>query len=134
MVNRALNSGFHHDFRGLAAGALKVGFQILASDREATTVTYDLAREALVVDRSRTSAAAATTPGILTADETGRLRLFDVVRDGARQVEALELLLVVDNAILEVHANDRFALGTWVRYVFDSSLFPLHAGEGMRKN
>jgi beta-fructofuranosidase len=31
------------------------------------------------------------------------------------EIEALDLTIVVDNAVVEVHANGRFGLNTWIR-------------------
>lgn len=36
---------------------------------------------------------------------------------GQKRIETLNLTIVVDNSILEVYANSRFVLSTWVRYV-----------------
>ncbi|KAJ5788806.1 CAZyme family GH32 [Penicillium psychrosexuale] len=57
---------------------LRVGFQILASDLESTTVYYQFSNESIMIDRSETSAAANTTTGIDKSPESGRLRLFDI--------------------------------------------------------
>ncbi|KZF22265.1 glycoside hydrolase family 32 protein [Xylona heveae TC161] len=102
---------------------LQSGFQILSSNHESTTVYYQFSNESIIVDRSNTSAAAQTTDGIETVNEAGRLRLFDVIPDGAqqKQIETLELTLVVDNAVLEVYANGRFALSTWARSWYANS-------------
>ncbi|EOA86148.1 hypothetical protein ACJQWK_11917 [Exserohilum turcicum] len=108
----------------------KTGFDILTGAHESTRIVYDMATEQLVVLRGNSSAAAKTTPGIASDDEAGLLRLFDVPSsssssssttdtttgtDVQAQVETLHLTIVVDGGILEVHANDRFALSTWVR-------------------
>ncbi|KAE8352513.1 extracellular invertase [Aspergillus coremiiformis] len=99
---------------------IQAGFQVLSSDLESTTVYYQFSNESIVVDRSRTSAAAKTTNGILSANESGRLRLFDL-QGGAEEVETLDLTIVVDNSVLEVYANGRFALGTWTRSWYQNS-------------
>jgi beta-fructofuranosidase len=106
--------------RSSGDGDFKAGFQILASPEEhgeATAIYYQFSNESVVVDRSRSSAAARTTKGIDARNESGRLRLFDVVEDNeeGEKVETLRLTIVVDNAVVEVHANQRFALSTWVR-------------------
>ncbi|KAH6649104.1 glycosyl hydrolase [Truncatella angustata] len=100
---------------------LKAGLQILASEHEATTIYYQFSNESIIVDRTNTSAAARTTSGIDSRNEAGRFRLFDITHNGTTSVEALQLTIVVDNGILEVHANDRFALSTWVRSWYSSS-------------
>lgn len=94
---------------------LQAGFQILASDHEATTIYYQFSNESMIIDRTNTSAAALTTSDIDSRNEAGRLRLFDIVEDGEERMETLDLTIVVDNSIVEVHANDRFALSTWAR-------------------
>lgn len=94
---------------------LQAGFQILASDYEATTIYYQFSNESIIIDRTNTSAAAPTTNDIDSRNEAGRLRLFDVVDDGEQKMETLDLTIVVDNSIVEVHANGRFALSTWAR-------------------
>ncbi|KAI1376844.1 glycoside hydrolase family 32 protein [Hypoxylon crocopeplum] len=100
---------------------LRAGFQILSSEHESTTIYYQFSNESIVVDRSNTSAAAKTTNGIDSRNEAGRLRLFDLVQDGKQQIETLNLTIVVDNSIVEVHANGRFALSTWARSWYSSS-------------
>ncbi|KAI1413669.1 glycoside hydrolase family 32 protein [Hypoxylon sp. FL1857] len=94
---------------------LRVGFQILSSEHENTTVYYQFSNESIVVDRSNSSAAAKTTNGIDSRNESGRLRLFDLIEDGKQKMETINLTIVVDNSIVEVHANGRFALSTWAR-------------------
>ncbi|PYH42157.1 glycoside hydrolase family 32 protein [Aspergillus saccharolyticus JOP 1030-1] len=113
---------------------LQSGFQILASGLEHTTIYYQFSNESLVIDRSQTSAAAPTNPGLDSFTESGRLRLFDVVDEegGQQKIETLELTVVVDNAVLEVYANGRFALSTWARswYANSTEIRFFHNGEG----
>lgn len=66
------------------------------------------------MERSNSSAAARKNPGFDTTDESGKLRLFNIKQDGQTQIEKLRLRIVVDNSIIEVYANDRFALSTLV--------------------
>ncbi|KAK6071530.1 hypothetical protein SCUP234_09641 [Seiridium cupressi] len=101
--------------------ASKAGFQILASEHEATTVYYQFSNESIIVDRTNTSAAAKTTNGIDSRNEAGRLRLFDIAKNDEVVVETLELTIVVDNAVVEVHANGQFALSTWARSWYSNS-------------
>lgn len=101
--------------RACRGGNLRAGFQILSSEHESTTIYYQFSNESIIVDRSNSSAAAKTTNGIDSRNEAGRLRLFDVVQDGQHRVESLNLTIVIDNSIVEVHANGRFALSTWAR-------------------
>ncbi|KAJ5488010.1 hypothetical protein N7530_002310 [Penicillium desertorum] len=111
---------------------IQAGFEILSSGLEATTIYYQFSNESIIVDRSNTSAASKTTHGILSDNEAGRLRLFDVLDNGKEKVETLELTVVVDNGILEVYANGRFALGTWARswYANSTEIKFFHNGEG----
>ncbi|KAE8154075.1 glycosyl hydrolase [Aspergillus avenaceus] len=95
---------------------LQAGFQVLSSNLESTTIYYQFSNESIIVDRSNTSAASKTTDGIVSANEAGRLRLFDL-KGETEKIETLDLTIVVDNAVVEVYANGRFALGTWARYV-----------------
>ncbi|KAI1469266.1 glycoside hydrolase family 32 protein [Daldinia caldariorum] len=122
--------------KGSRGSDLRAGFQILSSDYESTTIYYQFSNESIVVDRSNSSAAAKTTDGIDTTNEAGRLRLFDLAQDGSDgqqdQIESLKLTIVVDNAIVEVHANERFGLGTWVRswYAASREIRFFHDGNG----
>ncbi|KAI0382698.1 glycoside hydrolase family 32 protein [Hypomontagnella monticulosa] len=100
---------------------LRAGFQVLSSEHESTTIYYQFSDESLIVDRSNTSAAAQTTNDIQSFNEVGRLRLFDVVNNGQEEIESLDLTIVIDNSIVEVHANGRFALSTWARSWYASS-------------
>jgi len=102
--------------------SLKTGFQILSSELESTTIYYQFSNESIVIDRYNTSAASQTTPGINTDPESGRLRLFDINdscggngKGKSEHMETLDLTIVVDNSVLEVYANSRFALSTWAR-------------------
>lgn len=102
---------------------LRAGLRILESEYESTTIWYRLSNETLLVDRSKSSAAAATTGGtrVDIRPEKGLLRLFDIVEDGEETVETLRLTVVVDNSIVEIHANDRFALSTWIKPWYSAS-------------
>lgn len=94
----------------------KAGFQILASKYESTTIYYQFSNESVIIDRSNTSAAHQTTSDIDARNEAGKLRLFDIQNDeGDEEIETLDLTIIVDNSIVEVHANDRFAISTWAR-------------------
>lgn len=102
---------------------LRAGLRILESEHESTTIWYKLANETLLVDRSNSSATAATTGGtkVDIRPEKGLLRLFDLLEDGEETVETLRLTVVVDNSIVEIHANDRFALSTWIKPWYSAS-------------
>lgn len=84
--------------------------------------TTEFSNESIIVDRSNSSAAAATTPGIETSNESGKLRLFDIKAfDGSVRPETLDLTILVDGGVVEVYANGRFALSTWVWSWYASS-------------
>ncbi|EYE93569.1 glycoside hydrolase family 32 protein [Aspergillus ruber CBS 135680] len=118
---------------------LKSGFQILSSELESTTIYYQFSNESIVIDRYNTSAASQTTSGINSDPESGRLRLFDINnscngsgKDKNEHMETLDLTIVVDNSVLEVYANSRFALSTWARswYANSTEIRFFHDGEG----
>ncbi|KAK4552098.1 hypothetical protein LTR86_010634 [Recurvomyces mirabilis] len=101
---------------------LKAGFKILSSEYESTTIYYQFSNESLIVDRSNSSAAALTTPGLLANNEAGRLRLFDIASgSNSSSIETLNLTIVVDNSVVEIFANDRFVLSTWIWSWYDES-------------
>ncbi|PNS15634.1 hypothetical protein CAC42_4086 [Sphaceloma murrayae] len=113
---------------------LKAGFEVLSGDLETTRIYYQFQNESIVIERRNSSAAAETTEGFDTRDEAGRLRLFDIENaNGQRGVEELDLTIIVDNAIVEVYANERFALSTWIWSWYESSkgIKFLHEGTGM---
>ncbi|KAF2025668.1 extracellular invertase [Setomelanomma holmii] len=90
---------------------IRAGFTILYGPHESTAIYYPFSNESLIIDRSNSSAAASTTPGINTGLETGKLRLFDIPGGG---IEPLNLTIVVDSGVVEVHVNDQFVLSTWI--------------------
>ncbi|KAI6890851.1 hypothetical protein KC334_g14468, partial [Hortaea werneckii] len=102
---------------------VKAGFKILSSEHEETVIYYQFSNETLIIDRSNSSAAALTTNGIGTTNEVGKLRLFDIQCEGEQEahVETLNLTILVDNGIVEVYANDRFVISTWVWSWYASS-------------
>lgn len=102
---------------------LRAGFRILESEHESTTIWYQISNDTLLVDRSKSSAAAATTGGtkVDVRPEKGLIRLFDMLEDGEATVETLRLTVVVDNSIVEIHANDRFAISTWIKPWYSAS-------------
>ncbi|KAJ5615348.1 hypothetical protein N7537_000462 [Penicillium hordei] len=111
---------------------IQAGFQVLSSGLESTTIYYQFSNESIIIDRSNTSAASKTTNAILSNNEAGRLRLFDVLENGKEKIETLELTVVVDNGVLEVYANGRLALGTWARswYANSTDINFFHNGVG----
>ncbi|KAF1362262.1 Arabinanase/levansucrase/invertase [Lizonia empirigonia] len=99
----------------------KAGFEILSGAHETTRIYYQFSNESLIIDRSRSSAAAATNSWVLTENEAGKFRLFDVPCGNSTSVETLNLTVIVDGGIVEVHVNDRFALSTWVWSWYEDS-------------
>ena len=98
---------------GARGSNLAAGLQIFSSAHEATSIYYQFSNESLIIDRSNSSAAAAAT-GIYHANEAGKFRLFDVSTNGTVEMETMQLTIVADGGIVEVHVNDRFAVSTWV--------------------
>jgi beta-fructofuranosidase len=103
------------------ADSLKAGFEILSGTHERTRIYYQFSNESIIVDRSNSSAAASTTSGINTKNESGKFRLFDLPSGNDSKIETLNLKIVVDGGIVEVHVNDRFALSTWVWSWYEDS-------------
>lgn len=99
----------------------RAGLEILSGDLETTRIYYQFSNESLVVDRSNSSAAASTNDWVLTETESGRFRLFDMPSANGTSIETLDLTIVVDGGIVEVHVNDRFALSTWVWSWYEDS-------------
>ncbi|KAF2631338.1 glycoside hydrolase family 32 protein [Macroventuria anomochaeta] len=96
-------------------------YTILSGDHETTRIYYQFSNESLIVDRSNSSAAAATNDWVLTKTESGKFRLFDVPSGNGAKVETLNITIVVNGSIVEVHVNDRFALSTWVWSWYEDS-------------
>ncbi|KFY00614.1 hypothetical protein O988_03218 [Pseudogymnoascus sp. VKM F-3808] len=111
---------------------LKAGFEVLSSEFETTKIYYQFSNESIIIDRTNSSAASKTTDGIDARNESGKLRLFDIMEHGKERIETLELTIVVDNSIVEVHANSRFAVSTWARswYTASKEIRFLVDGEG----
>lgn len=92
---------------------LRAGFQILSSENERTNIWYQLSSDTFSIDRLQSSAAALSTEGFDLREETGLFRLFDIERSG--NVESLRLTVIVDNSIVEVFANERFAMASQIK-------------------
>lgn len=103
------------------SNATRAGFEILSGSQETTRIYYQFSNESIVIDRSNSSAAAATNDWVLTEAESGKVRLFDIPNANGTQVEALDLTIVVDGGIVEVHVNNRFAVSTWVWSWYEDS-------------
>lgn len=99
----------------------KAGFEILSGAHETTRIYYQFSNESMIIDRSHSSAAAATNSWILTENEAGKFRLFDIPCGNSTSVETLNLTVIVDGGIVEVHVNDRFALSTWIWSWYEDS-------------
>lgn len=101
----------------------RAGLKILNSRYESTSIYYQWSNESMIIDRANSSAAHGTTPGIQTSVEAGKLRLFDIYNQTTNrtEVETLDLTIIVDNAIVEVWANERFVLSTWVWSWYEAS-------------
>lgn len=90
----------------------RAGFRILASNNEWTDVFYDPAEEYLVVDRSHSSAISSYG----NSPERAKLRLWPILDPVSKdtRMESLNLTIIVDNSVLEVHANERAIITTRV--------------------
>ncbi|KAG9088980.1 hypothetical protein FS749_001711 [Ceratobasidium sp. UAMH 11750] len=109
------------DFNSSANDVL-AGFTIYRSPdgSEATHIYYDFATESIRVDRSQSSLVTGFNLGL----EVGKFRLWHVPSGKGKgtKLETLELMVVVDNSIVEIYANDVFALTTRVYPWRDDSL------------
>lgn len=83
----------------------------------------EFSNESFIVDRSQSTAVAETTNGIDTRNEAGKFRLWDIKdpSSGSTSIETLRLQIIVDNSIIEIFANGRFALSTQVYPWFSNS-------------
>lgn len=75
---------------------------------EQTSLYYDLATETIRVDRSKSI----LVTGFNLGAEAGKLRLWHVPSGNGNEteLESLNLTVFVDNSVLEIYANDVFAL------------------------
>ncbi|KAI9616699.1 hypothetical protein KEM48_005116 [Puccinia striiformis f. sp. tritici PST-130] len=92
--------------------ALRGGFRILSSKFEWTDVYYDPNQEYLIIDRSHSS----SIPSYGNSTEQAKHRLWPVLDPVTNKTtyESLNLTIVVDNSVLEVHANERTIITTRV--------------------
>ena len=97
----------------IGAGCQEVGFHLRhnADLSTCTTVTFSAVTETIVVDRHATT----TDPAINKCPDAGPFTLL-TTRDaeGRDSLEKLRIRILSDRDILEVFANDRFALATMV--------------------
>jgi beta-fructofuranosidase len=103
------------------SNATKAGFEILSGAYETTKIYYQFSNETVNIDKSNSSAAAETNDWVLTDTESGKLRLFDIPSANSTKIEALNITVVVDGGLVEVHINDRFAISTWVWSWYEDS-------------
>ncbi|KAH9460970.1 hypothetical protein MJO28_009885 [Puccinia striiformis f. sp. tritici] len=96
------------------------GFRILSGKHEWTDVYYDPSTEFLVVERSHSSII--SSYGNCT--ERAKLRLWPILNPTTNQVELepLNLTIIVDNSVVEVHANERAIITTRVYPWYDDSI------------
>jgi len=96
------------------------GFRILSSQHEWTDIYYDPSTEYLVVDRSHSS----TISSYGNSTERAKLRLWPTINRETQEteMERLNLTIVVDNSVVEVHANERAILTTRVYAWYESSI------------
>lgn len=78
---------------------------------EETTITYEPSTEYLTV---RKNASSLDTKTYNLADETGILPLFQIKKGHKTITEPLSMRIFVDNSVIEVYANDRFAMSARV--------------------
>lgn len=111
--NYVLEASLSFRDKARSAQGVKAGFQIYGSDFEKTDIYYQFSNETLIIDRTESTAVAATTDGIDTRNEAGRHRLWDIRgQDGQTRMESLDLRIIVDNSFVEVYANNRFVMST----------------------
>lgn len=97
----------------------------------------EFSNESDIVERSNSSLVASTSSGIDTRNEAGRFRLWDIKQeDSSIGMESLEISIIVDNYVVEIHANDRFALSTqvwpWLENSTNIAFFSVRLGDAQR--
>ncbi|QRW02501.1 glycoside hydrolase family 32 protein [Ceratobasidium sp. AG-Ba] len=104
-----------------SASDASAGFTIYRSPdgSEETHIYYDFAAETIRVDRSKSS----LVTGFNLGPEAGKFRLWKVPNGkSGTKLESLDLLVVVDNSVVEIYANDVFAMTTRIYPWRDDSL------------
>ncbi|PLW10615.1 hypothetical protein PCASD_17363 [Puccinia coronata f. sp. avenae] len=115
--------------------ALRGGFRILSGKFEWTDVYYDPNQEFLVIDRSHSS----SIPSYGNSTEKAKHRLWPVLDPITHKTkyESLNLTIVVDNSVLEVHANERAIITTrvypWCHDSVNIGYFVQDSEEGSRQ-
>ncbi|KAI5238040.1 Arabinanase/levansucrase/invertase [Aureobasidium subglaciale] len=95
-----------------ASRSTKVGFQIQhnASRSQHTSIYFDTASEEIVVDRSTSNSDPEVGKEILK----GHLPLLNIRSDGRDELEKLSMRIFCDGNVVEVFANERFAMSFMV--------------------
>ncbi|KAF7629773.1 hypothetical protein AFLA_013480 [Aspergillus flavus NRRL3357] len=126
---------------------VQAGFKILSSELESTTIYYQFSNESIVIGRRRLRLFDINKNCNKSDDDDKQeeRKKKDAYREHGRNrhnvklaaedeshIETLDLTIVVDNAVLEVYANSRFALSTWARtwYANSTEISFFHNGEG----
>lgn len=114
--HHAINATLHFDTHHPS----KAGFRILAGQNEWTDIYYDSTNEYLKIDRLHSSAIASYG----NTTEQAKHRLWPILNLATNQtvLEPLKLLIIVDNSVVEVHANDRTVITTRVYPWYSDSL------------
>ncbi|KAJ7145383.1 glycosyl hydrolase [Mycena crocata] len=84
------------------------GLRVLASSSEWTTIQFQPVSETLIIDRSHNS----LIPTMGTETEVAKLRLWPIVNGNISTIQTLNLTVIVDNAAIEVFANDVAVIST----------------------
>ncbi|KAG5458995.1 MAG: concanavalin A-like lectin/glucanase domain-containing protein [Olpidium bornovanus] len=111
----------------------RVGFVIrhTADGSEQTVVYFDRARGRVVIDRSRST----KTEGVFVGEDTGKFELFQIANSCKCQptrAERLDLRIFVDNSVVEVYANGRFALSSRIYPSDDADRLSTYGTDGAR--
>lgn len=93
-------------------GCERVGFYIRHNEDMSirTTIYFLPGEEEIVVERNNSN----TDPNVNKPDDRGPHTLFKIQKGGTVTQEMLHLRIFCDNGIIEIYANDRFALSTIV--------------------
>lgn len=101
------------DFEANSTG--QVGFRVLASDQEYTDILYDPVAQNLTVTRNMSS----LIDSFDSTEEVAKLKLWKTVDSNTT---TLNLTVVVDNSVVEVHANNEAIITTRVYPWLSSSV------------
>jgi beta-fructofuranosidase len=86
------------------------------NDREVTRIIVSIPTSTITVDRSASSLANGNPE-----PDSGPFQLFSTTSTGQQLFEGLHLRIFVDNSVVEVFANDRFALSSRIYPTLDTS-------------